>query len=128
MRQLFAIGFLIVVWSASAFAARRVHTRDISGAFVATAYCRHGETQSGAAAHRGIIAADPRLLPTGSIVRLHGLGGQAQTYVVEDRGVHGRHVDIFMPSCRAAKRFGRRPVRVHLVKRGDGERLRTDGR
>jgi 3D (Asp-Asp-Asp) domain-containing protein len=128
VRQLILVGVLIATSSASGTAARRSRVHDISGAFTATAYCRRGETQSGAPAHRGVVAADPRLLPTGSRVRLHGIAGRPQTYVVEDHGVHGRRLDIFMPSCRAAKRFGKRPVHVHVVQRGDGQRLRSDGR
>lgn len=96
--------------------------------FVATAYCKDGETQSGVRTHPGIVAADPHVLPTGSIVRVDGPGARSATYVVEDRGVTGRHVDIFMRSCRAAKHFGRRHVLLRVLKIGDGQRLRSDGR
>jgi 3D (Asp-Asp-Asp) domain-containing protein len=80
----------------------------------ATAYCRKGETDDGVHTVRGIVAADPRVLPMGSRVRVSGLGRKAQTFVVADTGsaVKGRRIDIFMPSCRAARRFGRRPVVV----------------
>ena len=96
--------------------------------FVATAYCKDGETQSGIQTHPGIVAADPHVLPTGSVVRIDGLRMPRDTYVVEDRGVRGRHVDIFMRSCRAAKRFGRRRVLLRVIRIGDGQRLRSDGR
>jgi 3D (Asp-Asp-Asp) domain-containing protein len=89
----------------------------------ATAYCDKGETEGGIHTRRGIIAADPRVLPIGSTVRVIGLGRNAQTFFVADTGsaVKGRRIDIFMPSCRAAKRFGRKPVIVRPVKVGDGD-------
>ena len=84
---------------------------------MATAYCDKGETGGGIKAQRGVAAADPRLLPLGSTVRVTGLGSKAQTYLIADTGaaVKGRHIDIFVPSCRVAKRFGRKPVRVRLL-------------
>ena len=90
--------------------------------FIATAYCLKGETGSGSRTRPGIVAADPRVLPTGTRVRvLTARGGR--TYTVEDRGVKGRHIDIFMPSCHQARRFGRRHVRVRVLRIGNGRRL-----
>lgn len=96
--------------------------------FLATAYCRDGETQSGTRTRPGVAAADPHVLPTGSVVRVRGLGSRERTYSVEDHGVKGRHIDIFIRSCRAAKRFGRRLVFVHALTIGQDQRIRTDGR
>lgn len=89
----------------------------------ATAYCNKGETDGGIRAQPGIVAADPHLLPIGSTLRVSGLGSKPQTFTVADTGsaVKGRHIDIFMPSCRAARRFGRRPVIVRTIKVGDGD-------
>jgi 3D (Asp-Asp-Asp) domain-containing protein len=89
----------------------------------ATAYCDRGETGGGIHTRRGIVAADPRVLPIGSTVRVTGLGRYALTFLVADTGsaVKGRRIDIFMPSCRAAKRFGRKPVIVRPVTIGDGD-------
>jgi 3D (Asp-Asp-Asp) domain-containing protein len=83
----------------------------------ATAYCTRGTTLSGMRTRRGIAAADPRLMPIGSVVHVVGLGPRGQTFVVADTGsaVKGRRIDIFMPSCAAAKRFGRRPVVVRPI-------------
>jgi 3D (Asp-Asp-Asp) domain-containing protein len=90
----------------------------------ATAYCDKGETDGGVQAQRGIVAADPRVLPMGTTVRIDGLGRRSQTYLVADTGsaVKGRRIDIFMPSCRAAKRFGRRPVTVRAIAPPPGDR------
>jgi 3D (Asp-Asp-Asp) domain-containing protein len=83
----------------------------------ATAYCDKGHTDAGPKVARGMAAADPRVLPFGSVVRVDGLGGKPQTFVVTDTGsaVKGRRLDIFMPSCRAARRFGKRSVVARLV-------------
>ena len=43
----------------------------IAKTFLATAYCLKGQTASGIPVRRGIIAADPNILPLGSVVRLH---------------------------------------------------------
>src|SRR6267154_1218413 len=63
----------------------------------ASAYCRHGTTESGARTGRGTIAADPRVLPVGSVVRIESTERQySGTYTVTDTGakVKGRKVDI----------------------------------
>jgi len=91
----------------------------------ATAYCTEGETASGAQTRRGIVAADPSVIPLGSRIRVDGLGRRhSRTYEVEDTGrlVKGREIDIFMADCDAAKEFGRQPARVRVLRVGDGER------
>jgi 3D (Asp-Asp-Asp) domain-containing protein len=92
--------------------------------YVATAYCDKGITDSGSHTRRGIVAADPRVLPFGTVIRIDGLGRKPQTFVVTDSGsaVKGRHVDIFMPNCKAAKRFGRRYVTLRVIERPKEER------
>ena len=62
------------------------------------------------------IAADPAVLPLGSIVWIEGLGERQ----VHDRGgaVKGRHVDLFTASCAEARAWGRRPVRVRVIHKG----------
>ncbi len=62
------------------------------------------------------IAADPRVLPIGSIVRVEGLGER----VVHDigGGVRGRHIDLFMRTCGEARAWGRRLRWVSVLHRG----------
>src|SRR5580765_7382035 len=86
------------------------------GSFSATAYCLQGRTAMGSGVRRGIIAADPRVLRLGSKVMLTG-GGYSGTYVVTDTGggIKGRELDIWVPSCSEARRFGRRSVNVTLL-------------
>ena len=89
--------------------------------FVATAYCKGHTTASGVAVRTGVVAADPRMLPQGSVVELDGLPApHGGIYTVLDTGpkVQGRHVDVYMWSCHEALRFGRRPVKVTVLRLG----------
>lgn len=83
------------------------------GSFTATAYCLRGRTAMGHGVRRGIIAADPRVLRLGSKVSLGG-GSYTGQYLVSDTGgkIKGRKIDIWMPSCSEARRFGRRTVTI----------------
>lgn len=83
------------------------------GSFSATAYCLQGRTATGAGVRRGIIAADPRVLRLGTRINLDA-GSYSGSYLVADigGGVKGRKLDIWMPSCAEARRFGRRTVTV----------------
>ena len=86
----------------------------------ATAYCQSGTTASGTQTRRGIVAADPRVLPLGTTIRIVApVRDYSTTYRVEDTGgkVKGRIVDIYVRSCAAARRFGRRMVHVHVLQR-----------
>ena len=85
------------------------------GSFTATAYCLQGRTASGAGVRRGVIAADPRVLRLGSRISL-GAGAYSGSYLVADTGgaVKGRKLDIWVPSCAEARRFGRRTVQVFV--------------
>lgn len=89
---------------------------------VATAYSQKGVTADGSHAHQGIVAADPDVLPLGSVIRITDAHGYSGEYVVRDTGkkVDGRHIDIFMPTKSEAKRFGKRTVEVQVVRYGDG--------
>ena len=83
------------------------------GSFSATAYCLSGKTALGHKVRRGIIAADPRVLRLGSTVSIAG-GGYAGNYVVSDTGgrIKGKKIDIWVPNCSEARRFGRRSVQI----------------
>ena len=84
--------------------------------YVATAYSLRGKTASGKYVSRGIIAADPRVLPLGSRVRLEA-GSWSGEYLVADTGgaIRGRKIDIWTPSSREAMRFGRRKVKLTVL-------------
>ncbi len=84
--------------------------------YVATAYSLRGKTASGKYVSQGIIAADPRILPLGSRVRLEA-GPWSGDYLVADTGgaIRGRKIDIWTPSSREAMRFGRRKVKLTVL-------------
>lgn len=86
------------------------------GSFTATAYCLKGRTAMGHGVRRGIIAADPRVLRLGSRVNL-GAGAYSGQYLVSDTGgrIKGKKIDIWVPNCAEARRFGRRTVSIGLL-------------
>jgi 3D (Asp-Asp-Asp) domain-containing protein len=88
------------------------------GSFTATAYCLKGRTAMGGGVRRGIIAADPNILRLGSTIFL-GAGSYTGEYTVADTGgsVRGRRIDIWVPTCAEARRFGRRTVTINAVEK-----------
>ncbi|HEU4596528.1 MAG TPA: 3D domain-containing protein [Pyrinomonadaceae bacterium] len=93
-------------------------TSEPSTTFTATAYSLRGRTASGKPVARGLIAADRRILPIGTRVRLQA-GSYSGEYLVADTGgaVRGRKIDIWMPSTGEAMRFGRRNVKLTVLTR-----------
>lgn len=87
-----------------------------SQVFSATAYSLRGRTASGQSVTRGLIAADPRVLPIGTRVRVEA-GPWTGEYLVADTGgaIKGRKIDIWTPSSREAMQFGRRAVKLTVL-------------
>ena len=94
--------------------------------YVATAYSLKGRTASGRMVSRGLIAADPSVLPLGSRVKLEHPGYSGE-YLVADTGgaIRGRRIDIWTPSTREAMRFGRRTVKLTVLSYGARRSRRT---
>ena len=89
--------------------------------FTATAYCKGTTTASGVNVRTGIAAADPDLLPVGSVVQIDRLGEKYNgVYTVMDTGprVHGRHLDIYIWSCNEALQLGRRQMLITVLRMG----------
>lgn len=110
-----------------ASAAAPVETRDPLR-FTATAYCKGHTTASGVAVRTGIAAADPDLLPVGSVVQIENTLEQYRgIWTIMDTGpkVHGRHVDLYVWSCHEALSFGRRPVQLSVLRLGWSPRNST---
>lgn len=93
--------------------------------FKATAYCLRGRTASGTHVRKGIVAADPRVLPLGTRISMKA-GKYSGTYTVADTGgrIKGRILDVWVPSCSEARRFGRKSVKVSVVKRSKRSKRR----
>lgn len=92
-----------------------------------TAYCEGTVTKAGTTPVAGhVIAADPAVLPIGSIVRIDGWPGAR---MVQDTGslVRGRHVDVYVETCDEARAWGRQAREVLVLHRpaernGSGKR------
>lgn len=117
-----SFGLCVCLLSLSSQAQSRTSARAAgTRQYIATAYCLDGKTASGAKTRKGTVAADHRLLPLGSIVRIQTPGlAYSGTYTVADTGpaMKGRRIDLFIPDCRRAREFGRRPVSVRVIRRG----------
>jgi 3D (Asp-Asp-Asp) domain-containing protein len=97
--------------------------------FQATAYSLRGITRAGTYVRRGVIAADPRVLPLGSLVHLKA-GTYSGVYSVQDTGkvIKGKRIDVWMPSSREARTFGRKNVRLTVLKYGGKRKPQGKGK
>ncbi len=98
--------------------------------FTATAYCKGVTTASGVGVRSGIAAADPALLPVGSVIQVESLPDKYNgVYTILDTGrkVQGRAIDLYMWSCHEALAFGRRPVRLTVIRLGWNPRASPPG-
>jgi 3D (Asp-Asp-Asp) domain-containing protein len=89
--------------------------------FTATAYCKGDTTASGVGVRTGVAAADPALLPVGTVVRVDMPNPRySGIWTVMDTGpaVQGRTIDLYLWSCVEALEFGRRPVRLTVLRLG----------
>jgi len=89
-----------------------------SADFHATAYCLKGRTASGELTRPGVIAADPRVLPLGTVVHIRA-GRYTGKYTVLDTGakIKGRTVDIYFPTYKEAVAFGRQRIKLQVLGR-----------
>jgi 3D (Asp-Asp-Asp) domain-containing protein len=89
--------------------------------FQVTAYCKGEITAAGFRVRAGMAAADPKLLPLGSVIKIEGVPAPYEgIYTVLDTGpaVQGRILDIYMWSCFKALDFGRRRAAVTVLRLG----------
>lgn len=89
--------------------------------WTATAYCKGQITASGKRVERGMAAADRRIIPLGSLIRVDARGTLYDgLYRVEDTGsaIKGHIIDLYMWSCWEALEFGRQKVQVEILRRG----------
>ena len=89
--------------------------------FTATAYCKGTTTASGVNVRTGIAAADPDLLPVGSVIQVGRLGERYNgIYTIMDTGpsVQGRHIDIYLWNCNEAMQLGRRDIAINVLRLG----------
>ncbi len=83
--------------------------------YTATAYCLKGKTASGTRVSIGTLAVDPKIIPLGSKVEIEGYG----LFTALDTGsaIKGKRLDLWMNSCSAARKFGKRKVQVKIIRK-----------
>lgn len=89
--------------------------------FDATAYCKGETSAAGVGIRHGIAAADPTLLPLGSVVQVETTDGRySGVWTVLDTGpeIQGRELDLYLWNCTEALAFGRQSIRVTILRLG----------
>lgn len=71
-------------------------------------------TYSGVTVRRGIIAVDPRVIPLGTRLYVEGYGPGVAADIGE--AIKGNIIDLFFTSYKEACNWGRRTVRVYILK------------
>jgi 3D (Asp-Asp-Asp) domain-containing protein len=101
------------------FADPSLELSDAAVSFQATAYALQGRTRSGVYTRRGVIAADPRVIPLGSVVQIK-TPGYSGLYTVHDTGkrIKGNVIDVWVGSSREARFFGRRQIKLNVLRLG----------
>jgi len=85
-----------------------------------TAYClTRTTTRRGRYVRAGIVATDPRLFPLARYIELYDGRRYLGRFLIDDTGrlIKGNKIDIWMPTCREARIFGRRKGIAVLVPR-----------
>jgi 3D (Asp-Asp-Asp) domain-containing protein len=87
-----------------------------------TAYCLKGTTRRDHYVRQGIVAADPKVFPLGRYVELYVGRTYYGRFLVDDTGarIHNAILDIWTPTCREARLFGRQSGTAVLVPRPRG--------
>lgn len=85
-----------------------------------TAYClTRTQTRRGRYVRAGIVATDPKLFPLSRYLELYVGKRYMGRFLIDDTGlkIKGNKIDIWMPTCREARIFGRRKGTAVLVPR-----------
>jgi 3D (Asp-Asp-Asp) domain-containing protein len=96
--------------------------------FTATAYSTKGNTVKGVQTQPGIVAADRKILPLGSTIRVTHAGPYSGLYVVTDVGtaIVGNRIDIYIAELNDARAFGKKSVQVELMEPGDNVKFKPE--
>lgn len=84
-----------------------------------TAYCLNGLTRRDHYVREGIIASDPRMFPLGRYLEIYVGKTYYGRFLIDDTGgvIKGNKLDIWTPTCREARIFGRVKGTAVLVPR-----------
>lgn len=74
-----------------------------------TAYCLKGTTRRDHYVREGIVASDPKLFPLGHYLEIYVGRTYYGRFLIDDTGgaIKGNKLDIWTPTCREARLFGR---------------------
>ena len=86
------------------------HARTYRLKVDAVAYHLSGRTALGVPVRRGVVAVDPSLIPLGTRMHVPGYGASIAADV--GTAVKGRIIDLWMPTDKAARSWGRRTVTI----------------
>ncbi|HEY2067674.1 MAG TPA: 3D domain-containing protein [Gemmatimonadaceae bacterium] len=97
---------------------------------VLTAYCLRGLTRRDHYVREGIVASDPKLFPLGRYLEIYVGKTYYGRFLIDDTGgaIKGNKLDIWTPTCREAKIFGRTKGTAVLVPKPLGTDTLTTGR
>jgi 3D (Asp-Asp-Asp) domain-containing protein len=95
-----------------------------------TAYCLNGLTRRDHYVREGIVASDPRVFPLGHYLEVYVGKTYYGRFLIDDTGgvIKGNKLDIWTPTCREARLFGRVKGTAVLVPRprdASGDTLTT---
>ena len=80
----------------------------------------YGITKSGTQVRPGVVAVDPKVIPLGSRLYIESMDGKVSYGIAyaEDTGssIKGNKIDIYFENLADAKRFGRRQLKVYVLK------------
>jgi 3D (Asp-Asp-Asp) domain-containing protein len=84
-----------------------------------TAYCLRGLTRRDHYVRQGIVASDPKIFPLGRYVEIYVGRAYYGRFLIDDTGraIKGGKLDIWTPTCREARLFGRTQGTAVLVPR-----------
>ncbi len=89
---------------------------------VVTAYCLKGLTRRDRYVRQGIVASDPKIFPLARYLEIYVGRKYFGRFLVDDTGgrIKGNRLDIWTPTCRDARIFGRQNGTAVLVPRPRG--------
>jgi len=92
-----------------------------------TAYCLKGTTRRDNYVREGIVASDPRIFPLGRYLEIYVGRQYYGRFLIDDTGgvIKGNILDIWTPTCREARLFGRVRGTAVLVPKPRGARPDT---
>lgn len=87
-----------------------------------TAYCLKGRTRRDRYVRQGIVASDPRMFPLARYLEIYVGRTYYGRFLIDDTGgkIKGNRLDIWTPTCREARIFGRQRGTAVLVPRPRG--------